>query len=332
MKLLLSELVKKFNFKHKIIKDIEIIGISSIEEPKPNTFVLLSKSSFFKLYNISSEVVNIAPNNLKLDTPSNINLIFSTNPKVDLAILLNFFYPSENFCEQFTIVDDDKFSNIEFGGNCYIGTDSSIGQDSRLGNNVVIGCNVKIGKDCNIAHNVSILNDCIIGNNVTISAGTVIGSEGFGNVRDDSDNWIHVRHTGAVVIHDNVQIGSNCTIDRGTINNTVISNGVIIDNLVHIAHNVEVGEKTAIAAKVGIAGSSHIGKRNMIGGMVGIVDHITTADDVIISATSTVNKDIMEPGIYTGIMPISKHSSWKRIAFWITKLDKIVKKFNIKKI
>jgi len=106
---------------------------------------------------------------------------------------------------------------------------------------------------------------------------------------------------------------------------------VIIDNLVHIAHNVIIGENTAIAAKVGIAGSCVIGKRNMIGGMVGIVDHINTADDVIISATSTVNKDIKEPGTYTGIMPISKHSTWKRIALWILKLDKIAKFLNLKK-
>jgi len=106
---------------------------------------------------------------------------------------------------------------------------------------------------------------------------------------------------------------------------------VIIDNQVHIAHNVQIGENTAIAANTGIAGSCIIGKRNMIGGMVGIVNHINTADDVIISATSTVNKDLKEPGVYTGIMPISKHTIWKRIALWITKLDKIVSFINFKK-
>jgi UDP-3-O-[3-hydroxymyristoyl] glucosamine N-acyltransferase len=106
---------------------------------------------------------------------------------------------------------------------------------------------------------------------------------------------------------------------------------VIIDNLVHIAHNVIIGENTAIAAKVGIAGSCSIGKRNMIGGMTGIIDHITTADDVVISATSSVTTNINEPGHYTGIMPISKHAKWKRMAFWLTKLDKILKKFSINK-
>jgi len=127
-------------------------------------------------------------------------------------------------------------------------------------------------------------------------------------------------------------IGSNCTIDRGTLSDTIIENGVVMDNQIHLAHNVLIGENSAIAAKVGIAGSCNIGKRNMIGGMVGIVDHINTTDDVIISATSTVNKDIIEPGVYTGIMPISKHVTWKRIALWITKLDKIAKFLKIKKI
>jgi len=136
---------------------------------------------------------------------------------------------------------------------------------------------------------------------------------------------------GKVIIHNNVSIGSNCSIDRGTIDDTIINKGVIIDNLVHIAHNVTIGENTAIAAKVGIAGSCKIGKRNMIGGMAGIIDHIKTSDDVIISATSTIINNIEEPGLYTGIMPTTKHSSWKRIAFWIKKLDKILKEFNIKK-
>jgi len=183
-----------------------------------------------------------------------------------------------------------------------------------------------------IGHNVVICKNTSIGNNVTIDSGTVIGSEGFGNVMNSSFNWQHIYHLGSVIIGHNVMIGANCCIDKGTIDNTVIEDGVIIDNSVHIAHNVRIGEKTAIAAKVGIAGSCNIGKRNMIGGMVGIVDHIKTVDDVIISATSTVNKDIKEPGTYTGIMPIVKHLKWKRIALWITKLDKIAIFLNLKKI
>jgi len=139
-------------------------------------------------------------------------------------------------------------------------------------------------------------------------------------------------HLGSVIIDDNCSIGANCCIDRGTIDNTVIKKYVVIDNHVHIAHNVFIGEKTAIAANTGIAGSCVIGKRNMIGGMVGMVDHIRTVDDVVISATSTVHKNLTKPGVYTGIMPISLHTSWKRIAFWISKLDKIAKILNIKKI
>jgi len=134
-----------------------------------------------------------------------------------------------------------------------------------------------------------------------------------------------------VVIGDNVSIGANNTIDRGTLVDTILEDGVITDNQVHIAHNVCIGSNTAIAAKTGIAGSCRIGKRNMIGGMVGIVDHITTVDDVVITAKSTVYRNIKKPGTYSGIMPILEHVYWKRISTLITKLDKIAKIAKIKK-
>ena len=119
-------------------------------------------------------------------------------------------------------------------------------------------------------------------------------------------------------------------IDRGTIKDTEIHNGVKIDNLVHIAHNVIIGENTAIAAKTGIAGTTIIGKRCMIGGMVGIVGHLKITDDVVINATSTVNRSINKPGVYTGFVPLMYHSEWKKVGMWITKLDKIATLLKIK--
>ena len=252
-----------------------------------------------------------------------MNTLVSKEPKVSFAILMNLF--------SVTNLNKPKLTSIN-GCDLSCGENVFFGKNPSFGVNVVIENDVEIGDFVKIGHSVIIHNGVKIGNNVTINSGTIIGSEGFGNALGRDHTWHHIAHLGSVVIGNNVSIGSNCTIDRGTIENTVISNNVILDNQIHIAHNVFIGENTAIAAKVGIAGSCNIGKRNMIGGMVGIVDHIKTVDDVIISATSTVNKDLKEPGIYTGIMPISNHNNWKRIAFWITKLDKIVRKFNIKKI
>ena len=241
--------------------------------------------------------------------------IFYTRPTALLKVnnssdFYNLTVPEYFFCGK----------NVKIGKNCCFGINVSIADNVTIGNNVVLGNNVVINSAC------------IIGNNVFIDSGSVIGSEGFGNHRKNDFSWRHIPHLGSVVIYDHVSIGANSCIDKGTIDNTVIHKGVIIDNLVHIAHNVEIGEYTALAAKVGIAGSCKIGKRNLIGGMVGIIDHIQTADDVTISATSTVYQNIEEPGIYTGIMPIFNHPLWKRIAYWITKLDKIAKLLKIKKI
>jgi len=245
------------------------------------------------------------------------NLLLSSDPKLCFAILTDLF-------------KEKKMTHTSIPDSSFISENSMIGENFKLGHNTVIEDNVSIGDNVTIGHNVSIHRNTHIGSNVFIDSGTVIGSEGFGNTFS-GEKWFHIYHLGSVIIKDNVSIGANCTIDRGTIDSTIISNGVIIDNLVHIAHNVKIGEHTAIAAKVGIAGSSVIGKRNMIGGMVGIIDHIKTADDVIVSATSTVSKDIKEPGTYTGIMPISKHFKWKRIAILLSKLDKIAKLNFLKK-
>ena len=300
--------------------DLEISSLGSGNETKAKSIIFISSKKLIPV-NFSDYGAILTSEKLKKEFP-NCNILISSNPRLSFAELSKIFSDYPCFIGLKSITPIKKITtgnNVSIGLNCF------------FGHNVVIEDNVVIGNNVIISHNSVICRDTIIGNNVNIGPGTVVGSEGFGNVRDENGSWVHIFHHGKVKIFDNVSIGSNCSIDKGTLKDTLIHEGVIIDNLVHIAHNVSIGENTAIAAKVGIAGSCVIGKRNMIGGMVGIVDHITTADDVIISATSTVNKDIKEPGTYTGIMPISYHASWKRIALWITKLDKIVKLLNLKK-
>jgi len=310
-------------------KSIDIQGICSLQCPKKNHICYISNQKYCKegLFNEVSAIL-IGKNILnKVDNCKTI--LLSKNPEKSFTKLLSIFNQINSTPKN---TEKNKLpENLTHGLFFSLGENNNIGDNCIFGNNVTLEDNVSIGSNVTLGHNVVVCSGCKIGNNSNIGHGTIIGSEGFGNIFHEN-NWIHIPHIGFVVIENNVSIGSNCSIDRGTIDNTIIKSGVIIDNLVHIAHNVCIGEKTAIAAKVGIAGSCNIGKRNMIGGMVGIVDHINTADDVVISATSTVNKDIKEPGTYTGIMPISKHSSWKRIAVWITKIDKISKLINLKKI
>ena len=301
--------------------NLEILSLDTENDRQAKSIIFISSKKFIPV-NFSDYGAILTSENLKNEFP-NCNILISSNPKLSFAKLSEIFSNYPCFLGLKSLSSTNK---IKTGNNV------SIGLNGMFGHNVVLEDNVIIGNNVIISHNTTICRDSIIGDNVKIGPGTVIGSEGFGNTLDEDGSWVHIFHHGKVKIFDNVSIGSNCSIDRGTLKDTLIHEGVIIDNLVHIAHNVVVGEKTAIAAKVGIAGSCIIGKRNMIGGMVGIVDHITTADDVIISATSTVSRDIKEPGVYTGIMPISKHSQWKRIALWISKLDKIFKSLKIKRV
>jgi UDP-3-O-[3-hydroxymyristoyl] glucosamine N-acyltransferase len=223
-----------------------------------------------------------------------------------------------------------KIHNATIATNCCIGKNVSIGANTTIGANTVIEDNSVIGSNCLIGSNVNILQSSIIGNSVVIEPGVVIGSEGFGNARDSNKHWHSIAHLGNVVIGDRVHIGANTAIDRGTLEDTHIHKGVRLDNLVHIAHNVVIGEDTAIAACTGVAGSTHIGKRCMIGGMVGVVGHLNICDDVIVNAKSTIDKNIITPGMYTGIMPLMLHKKWQIVSVWLIKLDKITQYLNIK--
>jgi len=223
-----------------------------------------------------------------------------------------------------------SFTDSDISLSSIIGKNVAIGKNSSIGANCVIEDNVSIGKNSRIESNVTIQTGSKIGENCIISPGVIIGSEGFGNARDENNKWHAIAHIGNVIIGDDVSIGANTTIDRGSIDNTEIHRGVKIDNLVHIAHNVIIGEDTAIAAATGIAGTTIIGKRCMIGGMVGIVGHLTITDDVIVNATSTVNRNITKPGVYTGFVPLMLHSEWKKVGIWLTKLDKIATLLKIK--
>ena len=224
----------------------------------------------------------------------------------------------------------NSFPGVDISPSCAVGKNVVIGENSSIGANCVLEDNVNIGNNSRIESNVTIQKGSQIGKNCVISPGAIIGSEGFGNARDKNKKWNAIAHLGNVIIGDNVSIGANTTIDRGSIGNTEIHNGVKIDNLVHIAHNVIIGEHTAIAATTGIAGTTIIGKRCMIGGKVGIVGHLTITDDVIVNATSTVNRNITKSGVYTGFVPLMLHSEWKKVGIWLTKLDKIATLLKIK--
>ena len=257
------------------------------------------------------------------------NAVIVDNVYLAYSILSHKFKVIQNI-EHFNYGDQLNYSSSTVAASSLIGKNVMIGKSSIIGANCVIEDNVTIGSNSIIESNVNIQRGSKIGKNCALSSGAIIGSEGFGNARDNDNKWSPIAHLGNVIIGNNVSIGANTTIDRGTISDTEIHDGVKIDNLIHIAHNVVIGEDTAIAAKTGIAGTTIIGKRCMIGGAVGIVGHLKITDDVVINATSTVNRDITKPGVYTGFVPLMLHSDWKKVGIWLTKLDKIATFLKIK--
>jgi len=186
-------------------------------------------------------------------------------------------------------------NNVYVGAFTYIGDGVEIGDNVKIYPQVFIGDNVKIGNNSVLHPGVKMYHGCVAGKNVTIHGGTVIGSDGFGFAPQSDGTYKKVPQIGNVVIEDNVEIGSNSTIDRATIGSTIIRTGAKLDNLIQIAHNVEVGSYTVIAAQAGVSGSTKIGKQVMIGGQAGIVGHITIADGSRINAQSGVSKSIKQP-------------------------------------
>jgi len=185
--------------------------------------------------------------------------------------------------------------NVWVGALSYLEENVSVDSDTKIFPQVYLGENVTVGKNCIIYSGVKIYNDCVIGSNCIIHSGTVIGSDGFGFAPLADRSYKKIPQNGNVIIEDDVEIGSNCSIDRATMGSTIIHKGVKLDNLVQIAHNVEIGEHTVIAAQSGVAGSSKVGKHCIIAGQVGIVGHITVADGSVIGGQSGVNSSIKNP-------------------------------------
>ena len=213
----------------------------------------------------------------------------------------------------------------------HIGPHVLIGAAARIGAHSVImaGCHIgdgaSIGDHAHLYPRVVVYHDCVLGNSLIAHSGVVIGADGFGIAMDEG-RWLKIPQIGRVVIGDDVEIGANTTIDRGALDDTVIEDGVKLDNLIQVGHNVRIGAHTAIAACVAIAGSATIGRHCRIGGCTGILGHIHIADNVEISSFTMIGKSIREAGTYTGIYPFSSNQEWRRNAAQVRHLDELAAK------
>jgi len=213
----------------------------------------------------------------------------------------------------------------------HIGPQVTVGDGAVIGAGTVVmaGCSIGegtlLGENVRLYPNVTVYHDCIIGNYVVAHSGAVIGSDGFGYAMEEG-RWLKIPQIGRAVIGDHVEIGANTTIDRGALDDTVIEEGVILDNQIQVAHNVHIGAHTVIAGCVGIAGSAIIGKYCRIGGSAGILGHLQIADNVEIASFTLIGKSITEPGRYAGIYPFSKNDEWRNNAVHLRHLGDLVKR------
>lgn len=244
-----------------------------------------------------------------------------------IAGLLHPFEPLPPGMHASAVVDP----SAEVAASAHVAAHAVIGPESVVNEHVAIGANTVVGPRCRIGThtvlhpNVTLVQDVSIGERCIVHPGAVIGSDGFGNARGDT-GWIKVPQIGGVSIGNDVEIGANTTIDRGAIEDTVIEDGVRLDNLVQIAHNVRLGEHTAMASLSGISGSTIVGKRCMFGGQSGVVGHISICDDVVVGGATMISKDIREPGFYTGSFPAEKDRDWKRKVARFRRLDELARR------
>jgi UDP-3-O-[3-hydroxymyristoyl] glucosamine N-acyltransferase len=254
--------------------------------------------------------------------------ILTANPYLYFARvsqLLNPLPPGDGRVHPSAVIEAALPPDVTVGAGCYIGPEARIGAGSRIGAGCMLGRGVVLGAGCLLYPGVSIYDDCIVGARAIIHSGAVIGSDGFGFAREADGSWVKIPQVGRVVIGDDVEIGANTTIDRGAIDDTVIEDGVKLDNQIQIGHNVRIGAHTAIAGCVGIAGSTRIGRRCMIGGAADIIGHLNIGDDVIISAAAFVTKSISQPGVYSGA-PAEPHREWLKNAAQLRHLEKMANK------
>jgi UDP-3-O-[3-hydroxymyristoyl] glucosamine N-acyltransferase len=216
-------------------------------------------------------------------------------------------------------------ASASIGENVVVGEGASIGENVTIYPGCVIGDGVSIGDDSLVYPNVVIYRGCVVGKRAVIQAGAVIGGDGFGFAKD-GECWVKIPQIGRVVIGDDVEVGANTSIDRGALDDTIIGDGVKLDNQIQIAHNVMIGEHAAMAGCVGIAGSTKIGRRCTVGGAGMIIGHLELADDVHVSAGSMVTKSLRKPGQYTSIFPLEPHDAWLHNAAQIKRLSTLAER------
>ncbi len=304
--------------------------MAKIEEGRPGTITFLANPKYEShIYSTEATIALVNKTFVPSESiPETLTLIKVDDAYQCLTKLLSIYdqvNQHKSGIEQPSFISD----GVEIPGDSYLGAFAYVGKGVTIGKNVKIYPHCYIGDGVSIADNttlfsgVKVYNNCKIGANCTIHSGVVVGSDGFGFAPNSENNYQKVPQIGNVILEDYVEIGSNSTIDRATMGSTIIRKGVKLDNLIQIAHNVEIGENTVIAAQTGVAGSTKLGKNMMIGGQVGIIGHLKIADGVKIAAQSGIGQDVKEEGTILQGSPAFSVGDYKRSYVLFRSLPKL---------
>lgn len=314
MPISLGELATQFGCELVGDPGIEISGVASLSSASPASLAFFSNTAFRdRLQSTRAAAVILRAGDVK-DCPvaalihedpyacyARMCTVVCPPPKIESGV-----HASAVVAESATLADSSHVA-----ANAVVGERCVIGKNTYIGPGTVIGPDCVIGDDCRLVASVTLVRSVRIGERGIFHPGVVIGADGFGNAMT-AEGWVKVPQQGGVLIGDDVEIGANTTVDCGALDDTIIEDGVRIDNLCMIAHNVHIGAHTAMAALTGIAGSTTIGKRCLFAGASGAVGHITVCDDVVVAAKTFLTKDVTKPGTYAASFPADEAGSWAR--------------------
>ena len=302
----LLELSKLINA--KLIGDGKAIvdNLSTIQNSNKTSLTFLSNKKYSKYIKTSEAKAFIVHQDF-VNEDDKKNFLVSEDPYLSYAMASKLFSPFYN-----------DLNNSGIHSTAIVSSDAKIGNNVFIGANVYIGPNCVIGDNSCIQPNVSLVCNVKLGSNCNIFPGSVLGSDGFGYA-PTKNGYVKIEQLGSLVIGDNVEIGAGCTIDRGALDDTIIHDGVKLDNQIHIAHNVDLGKNSAIAACCAIAGSTVIGENFRMGGLSGVLGHLSITDNVSVGAHTLITKNISEGGEYIGIMPAQNPKDWAKSSIFIKK-------------
>lgn len=324
----LAEIADRFNCELRGDADPVVTTVGTLSGASTNAITFLANPLYRGQLAGTNAAAVVLEERYAADCP--VAALVAANPYATYARIARFLHPpvapEPGIHPSATVAADASVpESAQVCAQAVIGPASELGESVVVGPGCVVGAAVRIGADTKMLARVTVMDRVEIGERCLLHPGVVVGSDGFGFAHDN-DSWLKIPQLGTVVIGNDVDIGANTTIDRGTIEDTIIEDGVILDNLVQIAHNVRIGAHTAMAAFSGVAGSTTIGERCVIAGAVVIVGHLSVCSDVMVTVRSMVTRSITTPGTYSGGLPADEASRWRRNAARFRNLDKFAQR------